>query len=250
METFLEDGQLLWLSVQPPHNKRRSRFPVKRSIEIEVLLSLKSLELKNTRSIAAENSLNRYSPFESLFLLFCRKSVKDQGPEEAQFRWKISTAVTFSQPTRALLVRIIWLEIKKATRKMVPNMIPELDITWFKDEKRLKELKKSCDLNKWKADVEVFDKSFKTLKEIVSKDQFSKKTNWTLDIKLVILGKFCSEFSTEKQKFMDLVTSITSMLNTKAQQELLAHQKQTFFGLDKAVELWTTKNASSWLSRN
>ena len=128
---------------------------------------------------------------------------------------------------------------------MVPNMIPELDITWFKDEKRLKELKKSCDLNKWKADVEVFDNSFKTLKEIVSKDQFSKKTNWTLDIKLVILGKFYSEFSTEKQKFMDLVTSITSMLNTKAQQELLAHQKQTFFGLDKAVELWTTKNASS-----
>ena len=68
---------------------------------------------------------------------------------------------------------------------------------------------------------------------IVSTDQFSKKTDWTPDTKLVVLGKFYSEFSTEKQKFMDLVTSITSMLKTKALEELLAHQKRILFGLDK-----------------
>ena len=47
---------------------------------------------------------------------------------------------------------------------------------------------------------------------------------------------------------MDLVTSITSMLKTKALEEILAHQKRILFGLDKAVELWTTNNAAlKWI---
>ena len=110
---------------------------------------------------------------------------------------------------------------------MDSKVIPELDITWFKDDKKLKELKTSCDLgekNKWKTDVEALDNSFKTLTEIVSTDQFSNKTDWTPDTKLAVLGKFYSEFSSEKQKFMDLMTTITSMMKTKAQEELLAHQ--------------------------
>ena len=131
---------------------------------------------------------------------------------------------------------------------MASNVIPELDITWFKDDKRLKDLKKSGDLAKWKAGVDALDNSFKNLNVIVSTDEFSKKTDWTPDTKLVVLGKFYSEFSTEKQKFMDLVTSITSMLKTKALEELLAHQKRILFGLDKAVELWTTNNAAlKWI---
>ena len=131
---------------------------------------------------------------------------------------------------------------------MASNVIPELDITWFKDDKRLKDLKKSGDLAKWKAGVEALDNSFKNLIVIVSTDQFSKKTDWTPDTKLVVLGKFYSEFSTEKPKFIDLVTSITSMLKTKALEELLAHQKRILFGLDKAVELWTTNNAAlKWI---
>ena len=44
---------------------------------------------------------------------------------------------------------------------------------------------------------------------------------------------------------MDLVTSITSMLTTKAQEELLDHQKRILYGFDKAVELWTTNNAAA-----
>ena len=130
---------------------------------------------------------------------------------------------------------------------MASKVIPELDITWFKD-KRLKELKKSCDLAKWKTDVEALDNSFKTLKEFVSTYQFSKKTDWTPDTKLVVLGKFYSEFSTEKQKFMDLMTSITSMMKTKAQEELLAHQKRILNGLDEALEQWTTNNSAfKWI---
>ena len=110
--------------------------------------------------------------------------------------------------------------------------------------KRLKELKKSCDLAKWKTDVEVLDNSFVTLKEFVSTDQFSKKTDWTPDTKLVVLGKLYSEFSTEKQKFMDLMKSITSMMKTKVEEELLAHQKRILNGLDKALELWTANNSA------
>ena len=127
---------------------------------------------------------------------------------------------------------------------MASMVIPELDITWFKDDKRLKELKKSCDLAKWKTDVEALDNSFKTLKEFVSTDHFSKKTDWTPDTKLVFLGKIYSEFSTEKQKFMDLMPSITSMMKTKAQEELLAQQKRILNGLIKALELWTTNNSA------
>ena len=106
------------------------------------------------------------------------------------------------------------------------------------------EVMSSC----WKTDVEVLDESFKTLKEVVSTDQFSKKTDQSPDTKLVVLGQFYSEFSTEKQKFMDLVTSITSMLKTKAQEQLLAHQKRIIFGLDEAVEQWMTNNAAfKWI---
>ena len=131
---------------------------------------------------------------------------------------------------------------------MASKVIPELDITWFKDDKRLKELKKSCDLAKWKTDVEASDNTFKTLKEFVSTDQFSKKTDWNPDTKLVVLGKFYSEVSTEKQTFMDLMTSITSMMKTKAQEELLAYQKRNLNGLDKAMELWTTNNSAfKWI---
>ena len=131
---------------------------------------------------------------------------------------------------------------------MASKLLPELDITWFKDGKKLKARKKSCDLAKWKTDVDGLDNSFKTLKEFVSTDQFSKKTDWTPDTKLVVLGKFYSEFSTEKQKFIDLMTSITSMTKTKAQEELLAYQKRILNGLDKALELWTTNNSAfKWI---
>ena len=131
---------------------------------------------------------------------------------------------------------------------MASNVIPELDITWFKNDKRLKDLQKSGDLTKWKADVEALDNSFKTLKKFVSTDQFTKKTDWTPDTKLVVSGKFYSEFSTEKQKFMNLMTSITSMMKTKAQEELLAHQNRILNRLDKALELWTTNNSDfKWI---
>ena len=78
-------------------------------------------------------------------------------------------------------------------------MIPELDIKWFKDDRGLKDLKKSCDLATRKVDVEALDNSYKNLKEIVSTDHFSKKTDWTPDTKFARLGKFYSEFSTKKQ---------------------------------------------------
>ena len=55
------------------------------------------------------------------------------------------------------------------------------------------------------------------------------------------MGNFYSEFSTAKQ-IENLLTSITSMSEAKAQKEFLAHQNQCLYELDNSVALWTTNN--------
>ena len=85
-------------------------------------------------------------------------------------------------------------------------MSRERDLTWFKDDKWLIELKKSCNFAKWKTDVEELENRFKTFERDCLNRSIQQETDWTYDNKFVLSGKFYKDFSREKQKFIDSVT--------------------------------------------
>ena len=79
-------------------------------------------------------------------------------------------------------------------------MSRERDLTWFKDDKWLIELKKSCNFAKWKTDVEELENRLKNFERDCLNRSIQRETDWTYDNKLFLSGKFFTRNSLERSR--------------------------------------------------